>query len=158
MSYCPICRLDKKVRHIKVRGLCSESMFNSVYILTMSEEGHAIYYGEKTSSIVFNKTTQLWHWYDQKDSASLATRCILHYVLIFFQVNCFSNSLENSMLLGVNKFDFSKVKDDPCTSSFSSKIVDIKVSACDSGQFTCNDGQCVSIDERCNQISNCRSL
>ena len=60
------------------------------------------------------------------------------------------------MLLGVNKFDFSKVKDDPCTSALSSKIVDIKVSACDSGQFTCDDGQCVSSDERCNQISNCR--
>ena len=60
------------------------------------------------------------------------------------------------MLLGVNTFDFSGVKDDPCTSSLSSKLVKIKVTACGSGQFTCDDGQCVSIDDRCNQISNCR--
>ena len=60
------------------------------------------------------------------------------------------------MLLGVNTFDFSGVKDDPCTSSLKSKEVMIKVTGCGSGQFTCDDGQCVSMDERCNQISNCR--
>ena len=53
-------------------------------------------------------------------------------------------------------FDFSRVPDDPCTSSLPSKLVRVKVTACGSGQFTCDDGQCVSIDERCNQISNCR--
>ena len=59
------------------------------------------------------------------------------------------------MLLGANVFDFSSV-DDPCTSS-ADKLVRVKVTACGSGQFTCDDGQCVPIDERCNQISNCRS-
>ena len=60
------------------------------------------------------------------------------------------------MLLGVHTFDFSGVKADLCTATASSKLVRVKVSACVSGQFTCNDGQCVSLDERCNQISNCR--
>ena len=67
-----------------------------------------------------------------------------------------SPSLEDSLLLGVHLFDFSRVPDDPCTSSLPSKLVRVKVTACGSGQFTCDDGQCVSIDERCNQISNCR--
>ena len=62
------------------------------------------------------------------------------------------------MMLGVNLFDFSGVDDDPCTSSLTNKLVKIKVTACGSGQFTCDDGQCVPIDERCNQISNCRFL
>ena len=68
-----------------------------------------------------------------------------------------SQALESSLLLGVHMFDFSQVLDDPCTSSLASKLVRVKVTSCGSGQFTCNDGQCVSIDERCNQISNCRS-
>ena len=68
----------------------------------------------------------------------------------------FSQSLENTLLLGVNVFDFSNIKDDICTSSLDSKMVQIKVTACSSGQFTCDDGECVSMDERCNQISNCR--
>ena len=38
-----------------------------------------------------------------------------------------------------------------------SKVVSVKVTACGEGAFTCNDGQCVHIEERCNQISNCRS-
>ena len=60
------------------------------------------------------------------------------------------------MLLGVNSFDFSNVKDDSCTADSLTKSLKIKVTACGSGKFTCNDGQCVSMDERCNQISNCR--
>ena len=75
---------------------------------------------------------------------------MIHEIIIY------SKSLESSMLLGSNVFDFSGVKDDPCTSSLTSKLVKIKVTACGSGQFTCDDGQCVSIDDRCNQISNCR--
>ena len=80
--------------------------------------------------------------------------CLMYLILIDFDY--FSQSLEASMLLGVNTFDFSGVKDDPCTSTAASKLVKIKISACDKGQFTCNDGQGVSIDERCDQISNCR--
>ena len=59
------------------------------------------------------------------------------------------------MLLGANVFDFSGVED-PCTSSLTDKLLRVKVTACGSGQFTCDDGECVPIDERCNQISNCR--
>ena len=60
------------------------------------------------------------------------------------------------MLLGLQDFDFSQVTDDPCTARTDSKTTRLKVTSCGSGSFTCNDGQCVSIDERCNQISNCR--
>ena len=67
-----------------------------------------------------------------------------------------SQSLEKTMLLGKNLFDFSQVQDDACTTSLDSKLVRVKVTACQSGQFTCDDGECVSMDERCNQISNCR--
>ena len=30
------------------------------------------------------------------------------------------------------------------------------MSACKEGKFTCNDGQCVSMEERCNQLLECR--
>ena len=72
-----------------------------------------------------------------------------------YQLN-FSKSLESSFLLGVNEFDFSTVIEDPCSSSSKSMIRRVKITACGSGQFTCDDGQCVTMDERCNQISNCR--
>ena len=69
-----------------------------------------------------------------------------------------SKALESSLLLGVNDFDFSAVIEDPCSSSSKSMVLKVKITACGSGQFTCDDGQCVNMDERCNQISNCRYI
>ena len=78
------------------------------------------------------------------------------FVLKYINYFLTSESVERSLILGVNTFDFSGVKDDPCTSTLKSKEVRIKVTACGSGQFTCDDGQCVGMNERCNQIFNCR--
>ena len=73
---------------------------------------------------------------NRKDNTSLAT----------------SQSSDDSMLIGTHVFDFTGVKKDSCTA----KLVKIKLTSCGEGKFTCNDGQCVRMDERCNQISNCR--
>ena len=78
------------------------------------------------------------------------------FVLKYINYFLTSESVERSLILGVNTFDFSGVKDDPCTSTLKSNEVRIKVTACGSGQFTCDDGQCVGMNERCNQIFNCR--
>ena len=60
--------------------------------------------------------------------------------------------------MGQQEFDFSNVINEPCTARSNSKQIQVKVTACGAGSFTCNDGECVSIDERCDQISNCRSV
>ena len=73
-SFCPVCRLDMAVRHITVRGLCPDSVFNSAYTLTMTREGRARFLGHYTSSIQFDADTQLWRWSDMKQPSSLATR------------------------------------------------------------------------------------
>ena len=35
-------------------------------------------------------------------------------------------------------------------------VTELKLSGCQEGNFTCNDGQCVSMDKRCNQLPECR--
>ena len=35
-------------------------------------------------------------------------------------------------------------------------VRELKMSGCQEGSFTCNDGQCVSMDQRCNQLPDCR--
>ena len=72
--YCPICEFDEKIRHIKVRGLCPETIFNPDYILTKDENGDLLFLGHFTSSIKFDKTQQIWRWFDQKDNKSVAIR------------------------------------------------------------------------------------
>ena len=37
-----------------------------------------------------------------------------------------------------------------------SYTIELKMSGCQKGEFTCNDGQCVSMEERCNQLPHCR--
>ena len=33
---------------------------------------------------------------------------------------------------------------------------ELKMSGCQEGSFTCNDGQCVSMEQRCDQLPDCR--
>ena len=54
-AFCPICRLSAAVRHITVRGLCPESLFNSAYTLTMTSSGTPRYLGHYSSSIQFDR-------------------------------------------------------------------------------------------------------
>ena len=73
-AYCPVCKLDMAVRKITVRGLCPDSMFNTVYTLTIMGAGAPRYLGHYTSSIQFDRDQRLWLWLDMKDGESKATR------------------------------------------------------------------------------------
>ena len=73
-TYCPICRLDTQTVHVTVRGLCPDSMYNSAYTLAMTEAGRLRFLGHYTSSIQFDRDTQLWRWLDMKLNKSVATR------------------------------------------------------------------------------------
>ena len=37
-----------------------------------------------------------------------------------------------------------------------SYVTQLKLSGCAEGNFTCNDGQCITMDQRCNQLLDCR--
>ena len=61
----------------QIRGLCLESIFNSQYIMSLTEEeGVVRYLGKYTSSIMFNVTSQAWHWRDMKREGGLAVRTV----------------------------------------------------------------------------------
>ena len=48
------------------------------------------------------------------------------------------------------------IKGDKGCGSGDSYTTELKMSGCQEGNFTCNDGQCVSMDLRCNQFPECR--
>lgn len=56
--------------------MCSESIFNSEYILDLTEAGDIRYLGQSTSSIVFDKASQTWRWRDMKAERSVAVRTV----------------------------------------------------------------------------------
>ena len=48
------------------------------------------------------------------------------------------------------------IKGDKNCSPGDSYTTELKMSGCTEGNFTCDDGQCVSMEQRCNQLPDCR--
>ena len=65
-----------------------------------------------------------------------------------------SHSPRTSIFLGVHLIDFTDSAD-PCFSKGESPIKSIKFTTCSNTQFTCDDGQCIDIEERFDQSVDC---
>ena len=136
-DFCPICEISHPIMKIFVRGLCPMSIFNNVYMYNINKEGIIMYLGEQTSFITFDSQAKMWMWRDKKNNNSMAT----------------SSSPYSSLLIGVHLVDFHGVVDDACQAD--GVVRRLKFTTCVPGQFTCNDGQCVGIEKRCDQTSHC---
>ena len=64
-----------------------------------------------------------------------------------------SSSPYSSLLMGVHTFDFSNVVEDPCVQD--GVVRKLKFTRCAPGKFTCNDGLCIDIDQRCDKVEQC---
>ena len=65
-----------------------------------------------------------------------------------------SSASQNSFALG--KHNWTVSGDDYQCSGGNEYTLEMKLTGCESTQFTCDNGQCVKMEERCNQISNCQ--
>ena len=133
---CIVSEVETPTLKVSVRGLCKLSFFDEVYLYNIDFEGNHHYLGEQNSVLHFDKKENLWVWYDRKFNTSKAT----------------STAAEDSLLIGVHEIDFSGVPDYKCEGP---KKKMIKFTTCKSGDFTCNDGQCIDIEKRCAQTFNC---
>ena len=129
-EFCPTCRVSQPTLKIHIRGLYESSLFDRNYIYTTQDNGEVMYLGEQTSLIMFDKGSHRWIWRDSKNNQSLAT----------------SNSSYESLLMGKHFVDFSLVKNDKWSDGL---IRPLKLSTCNSTQFTCDNGLCIDILSRC---------
>ena len=63
--------------------------------------------------------------------------------------------MEASLALGTHRV---LVDNDPCTQGKEDKHLNITITYCKEDQFTCTDGHCVSMVQRCNKIADCPDL
>jgi hypothetical protein len=132
-KYCTLCEVAAPARKVWVRGLCPLSLFDRTYTYTIDEDGKPMYLGYHSSVIFYDEARPGWVWYDRKDNKSVAV----------------SIAPEESLLLGVQTVDFAGVKDKCIVGPPElSRRLQVKVTTCTGGQFTCSDGQCVSMEER----------
>ena len=141
MEYCDVCEVPTPTRKMHVRGLCSASLFDRDYTYVINENGKPMFLGYRSSVIFYDEDVLGWVWFDRKDNRSVAI----------------SQSPEASLFVGVHEVDFAGVKDDKCHSGprEASRVKQVKMTSCSKGEFTCNDGQCIDMEERCDQTTNC---
>ena len=152
---------------LRLRGLCKESNLDSIYTImnvpntkdivwpwnANGVDGVSIFdsllgivfVGEFATKIFFNPVTLEWNmrytWqkYGNPTKDPYGT----------------AKSYQETFALGRHRWNISQ-EDRWCHNDGSQWIADLKLTGCVDGQFTCDDGQCVRMEERCDQIPNCR--
>ena len=136
---CSLCETPTFTNKILVRGLCEESAYDTEYNYIVADNGTPMYVGILTSAIWYDEKRRLWVWIDRKMENDVAT----------------SNSRVDSLFIGVNAVNFEN-SSDPCIKDQAIKVINIKLTTCiGDDQFTCNNGLCIPMNERCDQNINC---
>ena len=68
-----------------------------------------------------------------------------------YDVTAWSHARKESFSLGKHNWT---VRDPGCSDD--QNTYEMKLTGCKEGEFTCDDGQCIKMEERCNQLPNCR--
>ena len=124
--------------YLEFKGLCPGSLIDLHYKPTsnLMDSRELNLQGLKQSSIRYNNEKELWIL-DVKDS----------------NVTGASRASHASFTLGKHNWT---IKGDKGCNGGDSYVRELKMSGCQKGNFTCNDGQCVSLDQRCDQLPDCR--
>ncbi|XP_069975211.1 uncharacterized protein [Penaeus vannamei] len=139
LEMCPVCHFDQ-VGLIRMRGLCKESEFDRDYFLT-HDQGSLSFTGVLYSEIVKNPPSP------EKSSSDFG----------FWTLTRFDKPQVTAVLhmtspthypLGLNTWH---VDNDVCGKS----TVQLMMTSCKDGQFSCRDGTCIVIQQRCDLEADC---
>ena len=128
--------LIKKNQEYKLRGLCKKTYFDTHYKLqgTIDAETQRHFFvGYHGWTLKYNTTLK---------GFKLSNVDFPKTYAVFNDTTSYPMGLEKWVIVGDDNCKYST----PHTLFFSS---------CSIGEFTCDDGSCISIDERCNKVSDC---
>ena len=122
---------------LRLRGLCS-SLIDQQFTLKQlpADPGNMIILGKLKTRIEYNGTTRQWILaVADNDVAGMSRASKLSY------------------LLGKHKWTISN--DDFECNEGKPYTTFLKLSGCAEDEFTCNDGGCIKMERRCDQVTNC---
>ena len=127
---------------LSLRGLCGggESPIDNTFtpMQLAGDPNNMLLLGHEHTRIEFNEISNQWNLTDAKSSVSAISR-----------------ATKVSYLLG--KHTWEVVNDVYECHEGRPYTTQLKLTGCNQeGEFTCNDGQCVRMEERCDQLANCR--
>ena len=124
---------------IHLRGFCPDTLLeNKRYTFTQSpaDPNNIIMVGSHSARIQYNSSLSQWVYVDPR-----------------LNVTARSRASQNSFVLGKHNWTISGDR----FQCFEGKEYtrEMKLTGCKNTQFTCDDGQCVMMEERCNQVPDC---
>ena len=125
--------------YLRLRGLCSKSSVQDTLYQPMNsltDFTRLTLVGLRTS-IEFDDKEMTWTLSDKESN-----------------VTGISGASHKSFTLG--RHNWTIREDMGCSIEGKEYTTELKMSGCLEGNFTCNDGQCVSMDQRCDQLPDCR--
>ena len=125
---------------LTMRGLCPDSNIDRYFVPQNKEyDGRTLFCGLFKTIIEYHTADNLWH---------------LKVVGVNSLTVATSDASEHSFLLGMS--NWSVTGDNKLCNQGLPYTADLKLSGCKETEFTCHDGQCVKMEERCDQILHCR--
>ena len=125
--------------YLRLRGLCKDSKIDTLY----QPKGDLT---EINLRIIGLHTTIEYDSVHAQWKLSVAER---------YNITGASKTSGKSVTLG--RHEWKITGDHHCNEDLKSDsyTVELKMSGCKDGNFTCNDGQCISMDQRCDQLPHC---
>ena len=139
---CPCTYEQRPILHL--RGFCSATYLENTYtpMQLSADPTDIIMVGQSFSKIMYDSSPQKPKWFIRQELSG---------------VEAWTDASHMSYALGKQTWT---VQDDnaECRENAYMPIyqVEMKLTGCEEGEFTCDDGQCVKMAQRCNQLTNCR--
>ena len=127
--------------YLTLRGLCPHSSIDTLFLPRNSRTDvtQLTFVSNRDSKIEYDFTSKQWTL-SMEDS----------------ELNTFGTSEASLVSYVLGKHTWRIQNDSYECSNGRPYITELKLTGCGAGQFTCNDGQCVTMEQRCNQMPNCR--
>ena len=125
---------------LTMRGLCPDSNIDKYFVpQNMEYDSQTLFRGLFKTIIEYDKANSVWHLKVLGvNSVTVAT----------------SDASEHSFLLGMSRWKV--IGDNKLCNKGMPYNTELKLSGCTETEFTCHDGQCIKMEERCDQIMHCR--
>ena len=157
--------------YLQLRGLCPDSGIDRFFVpRNKKRSGAVLLLGLHTTTIEYDTVNMIWKLVEHAQNITATTNAPLasyvlgsHEWMVENDKRECNNRVESSKK--VMKMDGCKENAYVCTNGQCikecSNIVEsyrtvFKLTGCREGEFTCSDGQCIRMEERCDQIRNCR--
>ena len=116
-------------RPLHLRGLCPDSTIDRVLVASNRREGGQLAYHGLASTLVHWLPGQGWR-----------------LQVLGGNTTATSSATQLSFLLGRHPWKIQGECDE---------VVELKLTGCEEGEFTCDDGQCVTMEQRCDKVAHC---